>query len=143
MNTDGHRSGGACVPSRTTHHGWPQPRPDWVPENAGPEFATWLLQGARPSAAPRSAAGHRRRTLSVEEYTRGILNRDPMALGRAISLIESSAPAHQELAQKLLAELLPHSGASSRIGITGIPGVGKSTFIETLGCHIVNASDSN
>jgi len=62
-----------------------------------------------------------------------------MALGRAITLIESSAPAHQELAQHLLEQLLPHSGASRRIGITGIPGVGKSTFIETLGCHIVNA----
>jgi LAO/AO transport system kinase len=52
-------------------------------------------------------------------------------------LIESNAPAHQALAQELLAKLLPHTGGARRIGITGIPGAGKSTFIEALGCNLV------
>ncbi|MEO6006359.1 MAG: methylmalonyl Co-A mutase-associated GTPase MeaB [Opitutus sp.] len=130
-------SGQKCLPPTATHHGCPQPRPDWVPVDAGPEFATWVLQGTRPSAAPRKAAAKPRRTLSLQDYKQGVLNRDPMVLGRAISLIESNASAHQEMAQKLLTELLPHAGNSSRIGITGIPGVGKSTFIERLGCDVV------
>ncbi|OIR07369.1 putative GTPase [mine drainage metagenome] len=61
-----------------------------------------------------------------------------MILGRAITLIESNAPAHQEQAQELLAKLLPHTGKSRRVGITGIPGAGKSTFIEAFGCHLTD-----
>ena len=57
-------------------------------------------------------------------------------LGRAITLIESSRPDHGLLAQKLIAELLPHTGAAHRVGITGVPGVGKSTFIEALGTDL-------
>lgn len=121
-----------------THHGCPQPRPDWVPEDAGPAFATWVLEGARPSGlVPAGNPAPRRRTLTLDDYVFGILRRDPTIVGRAISLVESNAPAHQELAQQLLTKLLPHTGASRRIGITGIPGAGKSTFIETFGCQLM------
>jgi LAO/AO transport system kinase len=57
-------------------------------------------------------------------------------LARAITLIESNAPRHMELAEQVVHALLPHTGKSIRVGITGVPGVGKSTFIEALGCHL-------
>ena len=63
---------------------------------------------------------------------------DRRALARAITLVESTRPDHREQAVELLDELLPHTGTSTRIGTTGTPGVGKSTFIEALGLHIVD-----
>ena len=60
-----------------------------------------------------------------------------MITARTITLVESNAPAHQALAQQVLAKLLPHTGQARRIGITGIPGAGKSTFIEALGCDLI------
>jgi len=62
---------------------------------------------------------------------------DPRALGRAITLIESIKPDHRELAEKLLSDVMPFTGKSLRLGITGVPGVGKSTFIEALGNHVI------
>lgn len=122
----------------TTHDGCPQPRPDWVPDDAGPGFATWVLQGARPSGVvPPPKRVPRRRALTLDDYIFGVLKSDPTIVGRAITLVESNAPAHQELAQQLLAKLLPHTGGSRRIGITGIPGAGKSTFIETFGSQLI------
>jgi LAO/AO transport system kinase len=59
-----------------------------------------------------------------------------MVLARAITLIESRLPADGELAARLLDSILPHTGKSRRIGISGVPGVGKSTFIDTLGMHV-------
>ncbi|AFV00425.1 methylmalonyl Co-A mutase-associated GTPase MeaB [Simiduia agarivorans] len=59
------------------------------------------------------------------------------ALAKAITLVESKLPAHREQAQQLLEQLLPHTGNSIRIGISGIPGVGKSTFIEAFGKHLI------
>ncbi|HYP15819.1 MAG TPA: methylmalonyl Co-A mutase-associated GTPase MeaB [Opitutus sp.] len=113
-------------------------RPDWVPENAGPAFATRVLRG-ESAAHEGIAAGlpQRRRALTLDDYGSGVGRRDPTIVARAITLVESNAPAHQVLAQALLARLLPHTGGSRRIGITGIPGAGKSTFIEALGCHLV------
>ena len=70
---------------------------------------------------------------SVPDLIQGVQSADRASLGRAITLIESILPEHRQLAQELLAELLPYSGAAHRVGITGVPGVGKSTFIETLG----------
>ena len=126
--------------SGAQHDGCPQPRPDWVPDGAGTDFATWVVQGVHPSgvAAPSVGTQPRRRILSVDDYAQGVLARDPTVLGRAISLIESNASAHQEQAQQLLARLLPHTGRAHRLGITGIPGAGKSTFIESFGCHLVD-----
>ena len=89
-----------------------------------------------PGQTPRNQAARPRnnqKSLSVEEYVKGILERDRTLLGRAITLIESNVPDHQERAQEVLRALLPHTGKSIRIGITGVPGAGKSTFIETFG----------
>ena len=71
--------------------------------------------------------------LTAQQYTDGVLSGDRTLLARAITLIESNARAHQDLAQEVLTALLPHRTASVRIGITGVPGAGKSTFIEVLG----------
>lgn len=70
---------------------------------------------------------------NIEELFAGIKSNDRTLLARAITLIESNLNTHQELAQQLLAKILPFSGNSFRIGITGAPGAGKSTFIDTLG----------
>ncbi len=68
-----------------------------------------------------------------------VLAGDRRALARAITLIESTRADHQERARALLAELLPSTGDSVRIGVTGAPGVGKSTFIEAFGLHLTGA----
>ncbi len=70
---------------------------------------------------------------SPEEYVEGILSHDRLALARTITLIESTLPAHQERARIIVNQLLPHTGKGIRIGITGVPGAGKSTYIETFG----------
>ncbi len=61
------------------------------------------------------------------------------ALGRAITLVESKRADHEDQAQQLLLELMPHTGKANRVGITGVPGVGKSTTIDTLGCNLTKA----
>jgi LAO/AO transport system kinase len=83
-----------------------------------------------------AAPGPRRRELSEAEYVDGVRAGDRAILGRAISLVESNARAHHELAQRVLTELLPHTGGALRVGISGVPGVGKSTFIEALGTRL-------
>ena len=75
----------------------------------------------------------RKPDIDVGAYADGVLSGDRAMLARAITLIESQARRHRQAAQDLLAKLLPHSGESIRIGISGAPGVGKSTFIDALG----------
>lgn len=98
----------------------------------------------RPSSVnPRFAKGIRR-GLQLEPaswYLEGIQKGDRSILSRAITLIESSLPAHRSLAQEIIELCLPYSGHSFRIGITGVPGVGKSTFIEAFGSHITQDLD--
>jgi len=77
-----------------------------------------------------------KRKIDVPAYAAGALSGDRAMLARAITLIESHAPHHRQAAQDLLARLLPHSGKSIRIGITGAPGAGKSTFIDALGAWL-------
>jgi LAO/AO transport system kinase len=74
--------------------------------------------------------------LFAEEYARGVRAGDATVLARAITLIESTAPQHAEDAEELMKLLLPHRDHSVRIGITGVPGVGKSTFIEAFGLYL-------
>ncbi len=74
-----------------------------------------------------------KRKVSIDKYVEGILQGDKTILGKAITLVESSLSKHQVVAQQIIEKCLPHSGNSVRVGITGVPGVGKSTFIEALG----------
>lgn len=73
-----------------------------------------------------------------EVYVSGILSGDRYLLSRAITLTESQLPADQALAQEVMAQVMPHTGGSVRVGITGVPGVGKSTFIEAFGLHLIS-----
>jgi LAO/AO transport system kinase len=85
------------------------------------------MRSAAPEARPLSP--------TAEAIRRG----ERRALARAITLIESSRPDHRARAEALIAELLPHTGGAIRVAVSGAPGVGKSTFIEAFGLHIVGA----
>lgn len=75
---------------------------------------------------------------SVDELVNGILHGDLVLLGKAITMVESQLPAHRNMAAQVIEACLPHAGKSKRIGITGVPGVGKSTFIEQFGIYILH-----
>lgn len=79
-----------------------------------------------------------RKNLTIQDYIDGFETQDRTILGRAITLVESTNPDHQKLAQELLTILLPLTGKSKRLGISGTPGVGKSTFIESFGKHLTS-----
>jgi LAO/AO transport system kinase len=83
------------------------------------------------------------RRLSFQRYLDGVLAGDRMVLARAITLIESNLPADTELAARLLDAVLPRTGRAVRVGITGVPGVGKSTFIDALGLHLIHDRGEN
>ena len=76
--------------------------------------------------------------LTAQAYIQGILEGSRVLLSRAITIIESNLESDKELSKEIIQAILPHSGNSIRIGITGVPGVGKSTFIEVFGKHLVN-----
>ncbi|MDR2451147.1 MAG: methylmalonyl Co-A mutase-associated GTPase MeaB [Candidatus Accumulibacter sp.] len=125
-----------------THH-----RPEWVPERAGEAegFTTNVMPGIKSRhdgmpGATRETIFHpvrgQRPELSVDEYVDGVLGGDRAVLARAITLVESNAERHQEKAQEMLTRLIPHVGKTIRVGITGVPGSGKSSLIETLGLRL-------
>jgi LAO/AO transport system kinase len=102
-----------------------------------------ILKGVKtPGSINIKAVNHLKNKKSSDipaaEYIKGILSGDRNLLSRAITIIESSLSIHQPIAQEIIEKCLPHSGNSLRIGITGIPGVGKSTFIEALGTLLIN-----
>ncbi|HET6556493.1 MAG TPA: methylmalonyl Co-A mutase-associated GTPase MeaB [Prolixibacteraceae bacterium] len=96
------------------------------------------LPSVNENSVKRFLKNKKKKTLSVQQYVEGILNGDITILSQAVTLVESSKPEHQELAQEIIVKCLPFSGNSVRIGITGVPGVGKSTFIEAMGKHITS-----
>lgn len=79
----------------------------------------------------------RRRQLSAGEYVEGILKGDISILGQAVTLVESQHHDHQVVAQEVIEKCLPYAGNSLRIGITGVPGAGKSTSIDAFGLHVL------
>jgi LAO/AO transport system kinase len=81
----------------------------------------------------------KKRKLQAREYVEGIIEGRPLILSRAITILESTLASDQLLAEEIIDQCLPHSGNSLRIGITGVPGVGKSTFIEEFGHRIIES----
>ena len=98
---------------------------------------------SKPKTTSRSSAEkiklNRKKHPSVEEFVQQIVLGDITFLSRAITLIESTNPKHQLKANKILEGCLPHANNSIRIGITGVPGVGKSTFIESFGKYLTSS----
>ena len=99
-------------------------------------MAATMAFRAKPAWRCRLQAHPRRRRLTVDEYVAGVLAGDRNVLGQTITLVESNSQAHFDMGQEVLRQLIPHTGNSIRIGITGVPGAGKSTFIEALGLHL-------
>ncbi|HOG20524.1 MAG TPA: methylmalonyl Co-A mutase-associated GTPase MeaB [Salinivirgaceae bacterium] len=94
-----------------------------------------------PTVNPNAANAlrkRRRKIYTVDEYVEGVLSGSRSMLGQAITLIESHLPEHIAMSYEIIEKCLPHSGNSVRIGITGVPGAGKSTFIEALGNEITS-----
>lgn len=114
--------------------------PEWAPEKADSKFATRIVPGVEDKVRIKDTQ-HKDRPHNPEyklDYLyKGILASDRTVLAQAITLIESNSPKHFSQAQELVKLLIPHSGKSIRIGITGVPGAGKSTFIETLGTWLI------
>lgn len=91
-----------------------------------------------PSVNPYLVRVKRKKNLTSGEYVEGILKGNISILGQAVTLVESTLPEHYALSQEVIEKCLPYASRSSRIGITGVPGAGKSTFIEALGMYLVN-----
>jgi len=101
-----------------------------------------VMKGIKaPSILNKEAANkflkNKKKKLDLDKIVAGIFTSDISALSTAITLIESNLPKHRQIANEIIEKCLPKSGNSVRIGITGIPGVGKSTFIEALGMHLI------
>jgi LAO/AO transport system kinase len=92
-----------------------------------------------PSINPylKSEARQQKKHFTVEQYVTGILNGNITLLSQAVTLLESTKTDHQHLAQQIIEKCLPYAGNSIRIGITGVPGAGKSTSIEAFGMHLI------
>lgn len=115
-------------------------RPEWTPENAGEEFASTVVKGVEHSHEKKITPHRiiRPAQLTVDDYVEGILNSDRTIFARAITLVESNSDKHIEKAQEVIRKILPYTGKSIRIGITGVPGAGKSTFIESFGLFLID-----
>ncbi|WP_066060723.1 methylmalonyl Co-A mutase-associated GTPase MeaB [Neobacillus soli] len=117
-------------------------KPEWSdpnhPENCSSVVRKGQEQKGQPASIQKNIRFQKRRTSepSVAELYEGVLNGDRSLLARAITLVESNAEQHFQKAQQLLQKLLSHSSKSVRIGITGVPGAGKSTFIEAFGMYL-------
>lgn len=90
-----------------------------------------------PQVNPYLKLQKRKRMMTSGEFVEGILKGDITVLSRAVTLVESQVPEHQVIAQEVIEKCLPHAGNSRRIGITGVPGAGKSTSIDVFGLHVL------
>lgn len=110
------------------------------PENS-PEYAGLTVnKGVGPVSIvnPYLKKGRfARRKLTASDYVEGILKGNVTILGQAVTLIESTVPEHQTVAQEVIEKCLPYSGKSIRVGISGVPGAGKSTSIDEFGIHVL------
>ena len=105
------------------------------PENDPQHIGLKVNEGVSdmPMVNPYMRPKRIRRTYTADEYVEAILQGDITMLSRAVTLVESALPADQKMAQAVIEKCLPHAGKSIRLGITGVPGAGKSTFIDEIG----------
>ena len=125
-------------------------KPSWVPEEPNDKFACRVMSGINgikdtttgninPMIASGKMKPRKKLVMTEDQYVEGVLKGDRMTLSRAITLIESNNSRHFAKAQRVLQRLLPHTGKALRIGITGVPGAGKSTIIESFGNMLCDA----
>lgn len=114
-------------------------KPDWTPKNAGEEFAVNVVKGLEINSnnSVTNFNSIKTKINSVDELFNGVINNDRNLLARCITLVESNSQKHHEKAEQILNKLLPYSEKSIRIGISGVPGAGKSTLIESLGLFLI------
>ena len=113
-------------------------KPDQHPENAPDYIGLTVNAGVSQPPSVNPYLQRRRKPLpSASELVEGILRGDTTMLSRAVTMVESLAADHQAIAQEVIEKCLPYSGHSRRIGITGVPGAGKSTSIDTFGLHVL------
>jgi len=121
-----------------------EPRKVYHPENDPEYVGLNVNKGIEQPEAVNADSVHRflkknkKIELTSDEYCEGILQGNRTILSRAVTLIESNKPDHQRIAQEIIGRCLPYSGKSLRIGITGVPGAGKSTFIESFGSYLTS-----
>jgi len=112
------------------------------PENSGGYAGLQVNAGVEQpqSVNPYLRQMRKRRQVlfTVSEYVEGILRGDVTRLSQAVTLVESTLPEHQVVAQEVIEKCLPYSGNSVRVGISGVPGAGKSTSIDALGVHLLD-----
>jgi LAO/AO transport system kinase len=96
------------------------------------------IQNFNTSSIERFKQKRKKKLLTAEEYYQGIIAGDNTILSKAITLIESSITEHNKIGQEVIEKCLPHTGKSIRLGITGVPGAGKSTTIEVLGNNLID-----
>ena len=117
-----------------SHHGNNLEHPENDSRYSGLQVNTGVEQP--PSVNPYMRR-RKRRQLTAADYVDGILKGNTTVLGQAVTLVESLNPDHQVIAQEVIEKCLPYAGKSCRIGITGVPGAGKSTSIDAFGIHIL------
>lgn len=123
------------------------PRPEWAPAEGAEGFSSHVMKGVEgghdgmPGPGNRGRQGRRparrNRDIDVNALRDGILSGNRTLLARAITVVESNHPEHQKKAQELLDGLMEHTGRSIRVGITGVPGAGKSSLIDALGARLL------
>lgn len=96
-----------------------------------------------PMVNPYMKKRKKRPQLTVNDYVEGIRKGNLSVLGQAVTLVESLIPEHQAIAQEVIEKCLPYTGESRRIGITGVPGAGKSTSIDMFGLHVLEQDPAN
>ena len=111
-------------------------KPEWTHVNSGKEFASEIVTGTK-KLKTKTAPPLKEKNYDLKTLVKGVREGNRTLLAKAITLIESNAEKHFLPTQELIKELLPYSGNSIRIGITGVPGAGKSTFIENFGLYLI------
>lgn len=112
-------------------------KPEWAPKDDNPAYTSFVMPPKIEEKSKKSTTIKKtQNTLTIDDYIEGIKSNNRTILSQAITLVESNAISHIDISQEIITQILPSTGKSIRIGISGSPGVGKSTFIDTFGEYL-------